>query len=152
MSAYFSNEAKIVEILLVEDNPGDIRLTTEAFKNAKIANHLHIARDGEEAVQFLHKEKPFEDVPVPDIILLDLNLPKLDGREVLEIIKQDAALRHIPVVILTSSEAEIDVIQTYHLHANCYIVKPVDFDKFLSVISTINDFWLTVVKLPPRTE
>lgn len=140
--------SKIVDILLIEDNPGDIRLTVEAFKNARMANDLHIARDGEEAIQFLHKESPFENAVTPDIILLDLNLPKLDGREVLEIIKQHPALRKIPVVVLTSSEAEIDVVQTYDLHANCYVVKPVDFEKFITVIKSINDFWLTVVKLP----
>ncbi len=145
-----ADNSKIVEILLIEDNPGDIRLTMEAFKNAKMANKLHIARDGEEAIQFLHKEPPFHDAVTPDIILLDLNLPKVDGREVLEIIKQDNNLRKIPVVILTSSEAEIDVVQSYNLHANCYVVKPVDFEKFITVIKSIKDFWLTVVKLPPE--
>lgn len=144
----FPDNSKIVEILLVEDNPGDIRLTTEAFKSVKMANNLHIARDGEEAIQFLRKEQPFEKAITPDIILLDLNLPKLDGREVLEIIKNDVTLKTIPIVILTSSEAEIDIVQSYNLNANCYVVKPVDFIKFLSVVQSINDFWLTVVKLP----
>lgn len=144
-----SSSAQVVEILLVEDNPGDIRLTIEAFKDAKVANNLSVARDGEEAIQFLRKEKSFQGAPTPDIILLDLNLPKLDGREVLEIIKEDQQLRTIPVVILTSSEAEGDIVQTYNLHANCYVVKPVDFEKFIKVIRSINDFWLTVVKLPP---
>jgi chemotaxis family two-component system response regulator Rcp1 len=142
--------SRIVEILLVEDNPGDIRLTQEAFKDAKVSNNLNIARDGEEAVQFLRKEKTFKDAPTPDIIFLDLNLPKLDGREVLEFIKKDKDLHLIPVVILTSSDAERDVVQTYHLHANCYVVKPVDFKKFIEVIKSINDFWLTVVKFPPH--
>lgn len=148
----FYEDAEMIEILLVEDNPGDIRLTKEAFKDAKVANNLHIARDGEEAIHFLRKESPFQDAVTPDIILLDLNLPKLDGREVLEIIKADPNLRSIPVVILTSSEAEVDVVQTYNLHANCYVVKPVDFDKFITVIKSIKDFWLSVVKLPPRNE
>jgi two-component system, chemotaxis family, response regulator Rcp1 len=143
------DNSRIVEILLVEDNPGDIRLTQEALKDAKVSNHLNIARDGEEALQFLRKEKTYANVVTPDIIFLDLNLPKLDGREVLEIIKSDRILQLIPVVILTSSDAERDIVQTYNLHANCYVVKPVDFKKFIDVIKSINDFWLTVVKFPP---
>lgn len=141
-----------IEILLIEDNPGDIRLTQEAFKDARVGNHVSIARDGEEALHFLRKEHAFHDAVTPDIILLDLNLPKLDGREVLEIIKNDKNLYNIPVVILTSSEAEKDIIETYGMHANSYVVKPVDFDKFLKVIRSINDFWLTVVKLPPHND
>lgn len=143
-------EMKKVEILLVEDNPGDILLTQEALKTAKVANTLSIARDGEEALQFLRRQGPFANAPTPDIILLDLNLPRLDGREVLEEIKKDPNLRKIPVVILTSSEAESDVVQTYNLHVNCYVVKPIDFDKFMDVVHAINDFWLTIVKLPPH--
>lgn len=143
-------DSRIIEILLVEDNPGDIRLTQEAFKHSKVANNISIVRDGEEAIAFLRKEKNFKDAITPDIIFLDLNLPKLDGREVLEIIKNDNKLRMIPVVILTSSDAERDVLQTYNLHANCYVVKPVDFDKFISVVQSINNFWLTVVKFPPQ--
>ena len=137
-----------IRILLVEDNPGDVLLTQEAFKSARVSNSLYVARDGEEALQFLRKEGAFRNAPTPDMILLDLNLPRVDGREVLEEIKRDPALRSIPVVVLTSSEAESDVAQSYHLHANCYVVKPIDFDKFLGVVQAINDFWLSIVKLP----
>jgi len=137
-----------VEILLVEDNPGDVRLTREALKEGKIRNNLHVAMDGVEALAFLRQEGAHAGAPRPDIILLDLNLPRKNGREVLEEIKEDPVLRQIPVVVLTTSEAEQDVARAYTLHANCYISKPVDLDQFINVIRSIEDFWLTVVKLP----
>ncbi len=137
-----------VEILLVEDNPGDVRLTQEAFKEAKVRNRLHVATDGVEAIEFLRRQGEFADAPRPDIILLDLNLPKKDGREVLQEIKEDYNLKRIPVVILTTSTAEQDIFKTYDLHANCYINKPVDLEKFMTLVKTIEDFWLTIVKLP----
>jgi chemotaxis family two-component system response regulator Rcp1 len=139
---------KPIDILLVEDNPGDVRLTQEAFKDAKVKNQLYIAKDGIEAMAFLHQEGKYKDDPRPDLILLDLNLPKKDGREVLEEIKNDETLRRIPVVILTTSKADEDILRTYDLHANCYISKPVDLDEFMTVIRSIENFWLTVVKLP----
>ena len=138
-----------VEILLVEDNPGDERLTREALKEGKVYNNLHWVKDGVEAIEFLHKRGKHANAPRPDIILLDLNLPKKDGREVLSEIKQDPALRSIPVVILTTSKAEEDVLKSYHLHANCYVTKPVDLEKFIVVVQSIDRFWLTVVTLPP---
>jgi two-component system, chemotaxis family, response regulator Rcp1 len=141
-------DTKPVEILLVEDNEGDVGLVEEVFEDAKIRNILHIAEDGEEAMLFLNKEKPFADAPTPDIILLDLNLPQKDGREVLEEIKTDKKLKRIPVVVLTTSKAEEDIVRSYDLHANSYITKPVDFDQFIRVIKSIEDFWLEVVKLP----
>jgi CheY-like chemotaxis protein len=141
-------EMRLVEILLVEDNPGDARLATEALKDAKVKNNLHWVRDGVEAMAFLRREGKYADAPHPDVILLDLNLPRKDGREVLAEIKEDEALRRIPVVILTVSSAEEDIIKTYNLHANCYIRKPVDFDQFIEVVKSINDFWLTIVTLP----
>lgn len=141
---------KLIEILLVEDNPGDVRLTKEAFKIGKIQNNMHVVYDGEEAMDFLYRRGTHADAPRPDIILLDLNLPKKDGREVLKEIKSDDNLKSIPVVILTTSSAEEDIIRTYDLHANCYITKPVDLDKFLAIVQMIEDFWLTVVKLPPK--
>jgi chemotaxis family two-component system response regulator Rcp1 len=141
---------KPIEILLVEDNPGDVRLTVEVFKEAKMKNNLHVVMDGVEAMAFLRQEREYRDVPRPDLILLDLNLPKKDGREVLEEIKNDAALKSIPVVVLTTSKADEDVIGTYDLHVNCYIVKPVDFNQFIRVIEGIEGFWLTIVKLPGR--
>jgi len=137
-----------VEILLVEDNPGDVRLTEEALKEGKVLNNIHLANDGVEAVSFLQKEGKYTDAVRPDLILLDLNLPKKDGREVLMEIKKDEALRRIPVVVLTTSMAEEDIIRTYDYHANCYITKPVDFDQFIKVVKSIEDFWLSVVKLP----
>lgn len=137
-----------VEILLVEDNPGDVRLTREVLKEGKIGNNLHVAADGVEALAFLRREGEHAGAPRPDIILLDLNLPRKNGREVLEEIKEDPDLRQIPVVVLTTSEAEQDVVKAYTLHANCYISKPVDLDQFINVIRSIEDFWLTVVKLP----
>lgn len=137
-----------IEILLVEDNPGDARLTIEALKEGKVRNNIYVAADGMEALNYLFREGKFVDVTRPDIILLDLNLPKKNGREVLEIIKSDKDLRRIPVVILTTSKAEEDIVKTYDLHANCYITKPVDLDQFIRVIKSMEDFWLTIVKLP----
>ena len=139
---------KPIEILLVEDNPGDVRLTQEAFKEGKVRNKLHVAWDGIEAMAFLRQEGKFADAPHSDLILLDLNLPKKDGREVLVEIKQDPDLKRIPVVILTTSKAEEDILKTYDLHANCYITKPVDLEQFIKVVKCIEEFWLTVVKLP----
>ena len=141
-----------IEILLVEDNPGDVRLTTEALSEAKVRNRLAVARDGVEALQVLRREPPFEDAARPDIILLDLNMPRMDGREVLEQIKADPALSSIPVVVLTTSAAEEDVLRSYQLHASCYITKPVDLEQFVSVVKAIDDFWLTVVRLPPESD
>ena len=139
-----------VEILLVEDNPGDVRLTQEVLKEGGVPNRLHVAVDGVEALQFLRGEAPFEDAVRPDLILLDLNLPKKDGREVLAEIKEDEVLRRIPVVILTTSSAEADIMRTYDLHANCYITKPVDLEQFIEVVKFIEGFWLTIVRLPPK--
>lgn len=137
-----------INILLVEDNPADARLIEEVFKEAKIKNRLYVVKDGVEAMAFLDQEGEFEDTPKPDIILLDLNLPRKDGREVLKEIKENEDLKSIPVVILTTSSAKEDIIKTYSNYANCYITKPVDFDQFLKVINSIEDFWLKVVKLP----
>ncbi len=139
-----------IEVLLVEDNPGDVRLTREALKEGKIRNNLHVAKDGVEALAFLRREGEHAGAPRPDVILLDLNLPRKDGREVLTEVKGDASLRQIPVVILTSSQAEEDICRAYDLHANCYISKPVDLDQFIKVVKSIEDFWFTVVKLPPE--
>ena len=137
-----------IEILLVEDSPGDVRLTQEALRNAKVQNNLHVASDGIEAIAFLRRQEKHANAPRPDLILLDLNLPKKGGREVLEEIKLDPSLKSIPVVILTTSAAEEDILRSYQLHANCYITKPVDLDQFLKVIKTIDNFWLAIVKLP----
>ena len=139
-----------VEILLVEDNPGDVRLTKEALKEGKVYSNLHTVKDGVEAMEFLRRQGKFRDSPRPDIILLDLNLPRQDGREVLEEIKGDDAFKRIPVVVLTTSKAEEDVLRTYNLHANCYVTKPVDLEKFMVVVKSIDVFWLTVVTLPPN--
>ncbi|MBM4446486.1 MAG: response regulator [Chloroflexi bacterium] len=141
---------KPIEILLVEDNPGDVRLTQEALKDGKVLNSLHVVNDGVEAMAFLRREGKYVDAARPDLILLDLNLPKKDGREVLAEIKEDHALRRIPVVILTVSKTEEDIIKTYDLHANCYITKPLDLDRFIEVVRAIEDFWLAIVKLPPK--
>lgn len=141
---------KPVQILMVEDNPDDIELTVEALKDAKVGNILEIVRDGVEAMAFLKREGRFQQAPRPDLILLDLNMARKDGREVLREIKTHPHLKRIPVVILTTSQAEEDILNTYDLHANCYITKPVGFDQFLKVVRSIEDFWLTVVKLPPR--
>ena len=138
-----------IKILLVEDNPGDIRLTVEALKESKVNNQLSVVQDGEAAVSFLKREGQYADSPRPDIILLDLNLPKKNGREVLQEIKADDSLKRIPVVVLTTSGAEQDVLRSYDLHANCYVTKPVDLEKFISVVKSIEDFWFTIVKLPP---
>jgi two-component system, chemotaxis family, response regulator Rcp1 len=137
-----------IEILLVEDNPGDIRLTREALRDGKIYNNLYVARDGVEAMAFLRKTGQYAGAPRPDLILLDLNLPRKDGHEVLAEVKTDETLRRIPVVILTTSQAEEDIIKTYDLHVNCYITKPVDLDQFVKIVKSIEDFWLTIVKLP----
>jgi CheY-like chemotaxis protein len=139
-----------VEILLVEDNPGDERLTREALKEGKVYSNLHWVKDGVEALEFLRKQGKYKGMPRPDIILLDLNLPKKDGREVLQDIKNDDELKRIPVVVLTTSKAEEDVLRTYNLHANCYVTKPVDLEKFMVVVKSIDVFWLTVVTLPPN--
>jgi chemotaxis family two-component system response regulator Rcp1 len=139
-----------IEILMVEDNPGDVRLTMEALKEAKVRNNLHTVEDGVEALAFLRREGRYAEAPRPDLVLLDLNLPKMNGREVLAEIKEDPELRRIPVVILTVSQAEQDIVKSYNLHANCYITKPVDLDQFLEVVKSIENFWLTVVMLPPR--
>ena len=136
------------EILLVEDNPGDVELTREALLESKIHMDLSVVSDGVEALAFLKREGAHADAPRPDLILLDLNLPKKDGRTVLGEIKQDRSLRNIPVVILTSSQAEQDIVRAYDLHANCYVTKPVDLDQFISIVQSIEQFWLTVVKLP----
>jgi CheY-like chemotaxis protein len=139
-----------VEILLVEDNPGDERLTREALREGKVYHNLHWVKDGVEAMAFLRRQGKYASVPRPDIVLLDLNLPKKDGREVLEEIKTDEDLKRIPVVVLTTSKAEEDVLRTYNLHANCYVTKPVDLEKFIVVVKSIDVFWLTVVTLPPN--
>lgn len=141
---------KMVDILLVEDNAPDIRLTQEALKESKIRNKLHVVRDGMEALAFLHRQGEYESAVRPDLILLDLNLPKKNGREVLAEIKADEDLSTIPVIILTVSGAEEDILKTYRLHANCYITKPIDLDQFIKVVRAIEDFWLTIVKLPPK--
>jgi len=138
-----------IQILLVEDNPGDIRLTREAFRDSKIQNELYVAQDGVEALQFLRQEGEFADMPIPDIILLDLNLPRKSGREVLHEIKNDDQLKMIPVVVLTTSDDERDVVASYKLHANCYITKPVDINQFVTIVQNIQEFWFSVVKLPP---
>ena len=141
---------KPIEILLVEDNPGDARLTREALAMSKVRNHLSYARDGEEAMAFLRRQGEYSHAPLPDLILLDLNLPRRDGREVLEDIKGDPQLKHIPVVILTSSQAEEDIIRSYQLHANCFITKPADLDQLSKVVEGIEQFWFTLVRLPPE--
>ncbi|GAA3838369.1 response regulator [Sphaerisporangium flaviroseum] len=142
------DDYRFIDVLLVEDDPGDVLLTKEAFEHNKVQNKLHVVSDGEQAIAFLRQEGEYSDVPRPDLILLDLNLPRKDGREVLEDIKADADLRSIPVVVLTTSEAEEDILKSYHLHANAYVAKPVDFDQFIRVVRQIDDFFVTVVKLP----
>ena len=144
----FGEICRPIEILMVEDNPDDVDLTMEALKEAKVRNNLHAVEDGVQALAFLHKEGVYADAPRPDLILLDLNLPKKDGREVLREIKSDGDLKRIPVVILTTSQAEEDIFRSYDLHANCYITKPVDFDRFIEVVKSIEEFWFTIVKLP----
>ena len=142
------NEVRPIEVLLVEDNAGDVRLTIEAMREGKVLNNLNVASDGEEALAFLRREGMYSVAPRPDLILLDLNLPKKDGREVLAEIKADPDLRRIPVVVLTTSSAEEDILRTYNLHGNCYIHKPVDLEQFISVVRSISDFWFSVVLLP----
>ncbi|MCX5888954.1 MAG: response regulator [Deltaproteobacteria bacterium] len=139
-----------IEILMVEDNPGDVRLTIEALKEGKVRNNLTTVEDGEAAMKFLRRQGPYSKMPRPDLVLLDLNLPKKNGREVLAEIKDDPDLKRIPVVILTVSEAEQDIIKSYNLHANCYITKPVNLEQFIKVVRSIEDFWLSIVMLPPR--
>lgn len=141
-----------IEILLVEDNPGDARLTQEALHEGKIRNNLHHVRDGVEALAFLRRKGEFAKAPKPDLVLLDLNLPRKDGREVLAEMKQDSRLRTIPVVVLTTSEAENDIVRSYELHANCYITKPVGLEQFIAIVREIESFWLAVVTLPTRNE
>jgi chemotaxis family two-component system response regulator Rcp1 len=148
MMESIGTDAAAIEVLLVEDSPGDVRLTREAFKDAKVHINLHVASDGAEAMAFLGQAGEYADVPRPDLILLDLNLPKKDGREVLAEIKESPTLKCIPVVILTTSASEEDILRSYRLHANCYIAKPVDLDGFLKVVKSIDSFWLSVVKLP----
>lgn len=147
---FYSNSRERLQVLLVEDNPGDVRLTQEALRTSDIAIQLHVVNDGVEAIDFLKRKGAFADVPRPNLILLDLNLPKMDGREVLARIKEDDDLRTIPTVILTTSEAEVDIAISYQLRANCYLSKPVQFDAFENLVKSISDFWLTKVKLPKR--
>ena len=142
--------AKAIEILLVEDNPGDVRLAKEALSESKIHNQVNVVTNGEDAISYLKKENHFANVARPDIVLLDLNLPKKSGREVLSEMKNDPELRRIPVVILTTSKAEEDIFRTYDLHANCYITKPVDMDQFISIVKVLQDFWFTIVRLPKQ--
>ncbi|WP_402467947.1 response regulator [Isoptericola aurantiacus] len=139
-----------IDVLLVEDDPGDVLMTREAFAEHKVANGLWVVSDGVTAMEFLRKEGAHADAPTPDLILLDLNLPRMDGREVLASVKQDPALKHIPVVVLTTSEAEEDVLRSYALHANAYVTKPVDFERFIEVVRQIDDFFVSVVRLPAR--
>ncbi|MHB1286638.1 MAG: response regulator [Leptospirales bacterium] len=143
-----SGMGRPAEFLLVEDNPGDVRLTREALQESKIRNNLNVVGDGEQALLYLRKHPPHTNALRPDIILLDLNLPRKDGREVLAEIKGDPSLRRIPVVVITSSEAEQDILRTYDLHVNCYVTKPVDLDQFIKVVQSVESFWLTIVRLP----
>jgi chemotaxis family two-component system response regulator Rcp1 len=143
-------ESRPIEIFLVEDNAGDVRLIKEALEENKFLNNLHVARDGVEAMEFLRKEGKYANAVRPDLILLDLNLPKKDGREVLAEVKVDENLKRIPVVIMTISKAEEDILKTYNLHANCYITKPIDLDQFIKVVKSVESFWLAIVELPPR--
>lgn len=139
-----------IEILMVEDNPSDVRLTIEAFKDAKVLNNMSVATDGEDALKFLKREGPYKDAPRPDLILLDLNLPKMNGKEVLGEIKRDPDLKRIPVVVLTTSDNEQDVRKAYDLHVNAYVRKPVDLDQFIKIVEAVEGFWLSVVKFPPK--
>ncbi len=149
MSWRLPGGSRVVDILLVEDNPADVDLTKETLRDAKIGNRIFVATDGVQALQFLQRRAPYFDAPRPDLILLDLNMPRMDGRELLAHIKADASLRRIPVVVLTTSEAETDIVKSYDLHANCYVTKPVDLDQFVNVARAIEGFWLSLVKLPP---
>jgi CheY-like chemotaxis protein len=146
----FRDLARPIEILLVEDNPGDVELTANALRAGKICNRMNVVEDGESAMAFLRKQGDYASAPCPDVVLLDLNLPRKDGREVLAEIKSDPGLKKIPVIILTTSQAEEDILRAYNLAANCYITKPVDLDQFTKVVQAIEDFWFTVVKLPPN--
>jgi CheY-like chemotaxis protein len=142
----------LTQILLVEDNAADIRLTQEALRDAKVLNDLHVARDGLKALEFLRKQGEFVDAPRPDLVLLDLNMPKKSGKEVLAEMKSDPSLRSIPVAVLTTSTEEMDILQSYDLGANCYLTKPVDLEQFLALVRKIDEFWLGMVRLPPRTD
>jgi CheY-like chemotaxis protein len=148
MSTDATNMVEPIEVLLVEDDPGDVLLTREAFADHKLQNNLHVVNNGVDALSFLKKEGDWTHAPTPDLILLDLNLPRMDGREVLATVKADEVLRRIPIVVLTTSEAEEDVLKSYHLHANAYVTKPVDFERFIDVVRRIDDFFVSVVKLP----
>ena len=141
---------RFVDVLLVEDNPGDVRLTKEALREAKFRNRLNVVTDGEEAMAYLRREGKYAEASRPDLILLDLNLPRKDGREVLSEIKADPELRRIPVVVVTSSKAEEDVVRTYDLHANCFVTKPVGLEEFMHVVRSVEEFWLGIVRLPPK--
>jgi CheY-like chemotaxis protein len=152
MTGHIGAEGAPIEVLLVEDSAGDVRLTREAFREANCSIRLHVAMDGVEAMAFLRREGVHANSPRPDLILLDLNLPKMDGREVLACIKEDASLKLIPTIILTTSDSEIDIVKSYQLQANCYLTKPVQLDAFEAQVKSINDFWLTGAKLPPRAE
>ena len=145
-----SSPPRPIEVLLVEDDPGDVLMTREAFADYKIANNLNVVTNGEDAISYMRKQGPYADVPTPDLVLLDLNLPRRNGREVLREIKADPALRRVPIVVLTTSEAEEDVLAAYDLHANAYVRKPVDFEQFVAAVRAIDDFFITVVRLPPR--
>ena len=141
---------RLIDILLVEDNLGDLRLLEEALKDSKLHLNVSVARDGQEALDFLQREGEFADAPRPDLILLDWNLPKVKGEQVLSTVKNTKGLKHIPVVVLTSSQAQEDVLRSYDLHANCFITKPIDFDKFSTIVDTIGGFWFSIVRLPPK--
>lgn len=148
--SFAANDTRSVEILLVEDNPGDARLTIEAMREAKMRNRMHVVEDGVEAMEFLRRQGRFSDAPRPNLVLLDLNMPRMDGREVLAEMKSDPDLKRIPVVVLTTSQAEEDVVRAYDLHANCYVTKPVDFEQFMKVVRQIDEFWVKIVTLPER--
>ena len=147
-----NTQPKIIDILLVEDSPADVLIAREALAEAKLINHIHVAEDGVEALDFLYKRGKFASAPRPDLILLDLNLPRKNGREVLAEIKADEDLKSIPVVMLTTSSAEEDILKSYNLHANCYVVKPVEFDSFVKAVQSIQHFWFSIVSLPPAKE
>ncbi|MDO8567633.1 MAG: response regulator [Dehalococcoidales bacterium] len=144
------NSGKVIDILLVEDNPGDVRLTLEALKESKVRNNMFVVEDGVEAMEFLRQKGKYAKAPRPDLILLDLNLPRKSGREVLAEVKADNSLRQIPVVVLTVSKSDEDVVRAYDLHANCYITKPIDFEQFMKITKSIEEFWLTIVRLPTK--
>lgn len=146
----YTDGGKAIDILLVEDNPGDVRLAREALKESKVRNNIFVVEDGVEAMKFLRRQGKYEDKPRPDLILLDLNLPRKSGREVLAEVKSDDNLKRIPVCVLTVSRDEQDIIRAYNLHANCYITKPLDFEQFMNITKSIEEFWLTIVKLPPK--